>query len=149
MRNFTVANAPGGSIDTVPPRNVYPTMMGPTLGAQADAMSPYSHTGRRYYNGMAPAQTTSEPEIGTNNDTNNPAFGGGQTAGWWVALFVLLLGLMYGARRLGEASEYANLKLSAYNVIIISLAAIVGISFWKVVFSKVEVPGLSDIVMGV
>ncbi len=149
MRNSQiVVNGPGGSIDTLPTRNVYPTAGGPSLGMQVDGMSPFSHTGRRYDNmsmntgGGVAAEVDGEEEA---------ASGGilGQPAGWFITLFALLLGLMYGARKLGAESDYSNLKLSTYNIIVISLAAIIGIAFFKVLFARFKVPGLSTFIAAV
>lgn len=122
-------------------RQVYPTAPGPTTGVRAGAASPYAKS--------LGAQTTG----GNMNDDGAPApaAGGflGQPFTWWGFLFLMLVGLMFVAKRLGSEDEFRNVRLSAYNVIVISLASIVGIAFFKVVFSRFRVPGLSDLVAAV
>ena len=53
-------------------------------------------------------------------------------AGWrhprlGVVFLALLLGLMFLAKRVGTDDDFRSIKPSAYNVLTISLAAIVGI----------------------
>jgi len=142
-------NGPGGSIDTIPARNVYPTAPGPSLGAQADGMSPFNHTGRRYpdMSMTVGGGTATEVDAAEDDSRHDGLFG--KPAGWWITLAALLVGLMFAARKLGQESEYANLRLSTYNIVIISLAAIVGISFAQAVLSRFPVPGLTDLVRAV
>lgn len=67
----------------------------------------------------------------------------GQPLTWWAVLAALLFGLMFVAKRAGQDSEFGNLRLSFYNILTVTLAAAVGIGFLKVVFTRVNVPGLS------
>lgn len=121
-------------------KNVYPTANGPTTGVRASAATPY-----------AAALTSQTSQAGTDSDGAIVTKGAflGQPFTWWGLLFAMLLGLMFVARKLGSDDEFRNIRLSAYNVIVISLAAIVGIAFFKVVFSRFRVPGLSDVVAAV
>jgi hypothetical protein len=64
----------------------------------------------------------------------------------WGLLIVLLFALMFVAKRVGsEQSEFASIKMSFYNVLVISLAAVIGINFFKLIFTKFPVPGVSTI----
>lgn len=58
----------------------------------------------------------------------------------FVALLVLLV---FTARKIGDESEFRNIKGSAYNVIVIGLAAVISIPIFKYLFSRFNVPGLS------
>ena len=69
--------------------------------------------------------------------------------GWWVVMFALLIGLMLLARFLGKGEGFSNLKLSAYNLLVISWVAILGIAFYKAVFARINVPFVSPLVAGV
>lgn len=65
-----------------------------------------------------------------------------------VVMAVLLFALMFVAKRFGsEGSSFASIKLSVYNILVISLAAIIGINFFKLVFTKIKVPGVSAMVL--
>jgi hypothetical protein len=67
---------------------------------------------------------------------------------WWIAIAVLLVVLMWAAKRLGgDEGNYGNLRLSAYNIFVITLSAIIGLSTMKVLFTKYPVPGLTTVIM--
>ncbi len=67
---------------------------------------------------------------------------------WWAALAAVLVSLMYFSTKYDDG-QYANLRASAYNIFTITLAAIVGISLFKLLFTKFPVPGLSSVVLSV
>lgn len=74
----------------------------------------------------------------------------GKPLTFWLVMFLALLGLMYGAKRLGtEEDKFANIQLSAHNILIISFASILGINFFKVLFTRFPVPGLTTLVNAV
>lgn len=58
----------------------------------------------------------------------------------FVALLVLLV---FTARRIGDEKEFTNIKGSAYNVLVIGLAAVISIPIFKYLFTRFNVPGLS------
>jgi hypothetical protein len=123
--------------NTVNAGNVYPTA-GKTIGQRGSAMTPYA-TGAYSQDGKATA-----PSGAPDNGGANPGGGiFGQPLTWWLVFVALLLGLMFVAKRAGQGAEFGNIKASAYNVAVISLAAAVGIGFLKVVFGRYQVPGLS------
>ena len=69
---------------------------------------------------------------------------------WWIVLVIMLFGLMWGAKRAGTADgNFGSIKLSAYNVLTISWAAIIGIVFFKALLTRWPVPGLTQVVQAV
>lgn len=126
--------------NSVAARSIYPTAGGATAGARAGAMNPQTD--------VTTASVEKVTNVGAEIMTNRsgPL---GQPLTWWLVLIGALFGLMFLAQRVGEGSEFGNIKASVYNVVIISLAAIVGIGFFKVLFSRFNVPGLSDLVAAV
>ena len=66
-----------------------------------------------------------------------------------AVLAVLLVGLSLLAKHFGTEDEFREIRLSAYNVIVIGLAAIVGILFWKVLLTRVQIPHLTAAVLAV
>lgn len=62
-----------------------------------------------------------------------------------LAAMVVLLGLV--ARRFGTVEEFRDIRLSVYNILIISLAAIVGINIWKIIFTRFPVPHITPVVL--
>ena len=62
-----------------------------------------------------------------------------------LAGMVVLLGVV--ARRFGTVEEFRDIRLSVYNILIISLAAIIGINFWKLVFTRIPVPHVTPVVL--
>lgn len=127
------------SVDDTPAGNVYPTAGGGTLGQRASAMSPATLT------------TRSGNGAGASGSDNAAPRGGllGQPLTWWGLLFAMLLGLMWFAQRSGNDGDFGNIRMSAYNVLTISLAAIIGIGFFKALFGTFRVAGLSEFVEAV
>lgn len=66
-----------------------------------------------------------------------------------AVLAALLVGLSLLAQRVGSTEEFREVRLSVYNVIVIGLAAIVGILFWKVLFTRFPVPHITPAVLAV
>lgn len=135
MRNIFAGDV-NNQVDT---RNVYGSAGGGTTGTRASAFTPYAAGGG-----------------GVSRAGEVPAGGGngggffGKPLSWWFVLVVLLIGLMWTAQRYGsEAEQFKNVRLSVYNIVVISLAAMIGFGAFKVIFGKVRVPGLSDYVQAV
>lgn len=119
-------------------RNVYGTAGGPTVGTRASAFTPYT--------AGAPGSEVAPP--GASGGNGNGVFG--KPLSWWFLLVVLLVALMWTAQRFGSVGEdFKNVKLSVYNIVVISLAAMIGFGAFKVIFGKFKVPGLSDYVQAV
>lgn len=117
--------------------NVYPTA-GKTTGARGSAMTPYATGG--FSQDAKAAAPSGAPASG------GPApVGGifGQPLTWWLVFAVMLIGLMFVAKRAGQGAEFGNIKASVYNIAVITLAAAVGIGFLKVIAGKVNLPGFT------
>lgn len=130
-----------GSVNETPASNIYPKVGGASTGMRASSQSPFSAQG----DGIASDEAAmAVPEA-------RGVAGGffGQPLTWWAVLVAMLFALMFVAKRVGQASEFSNVRLSAYNVLVISLAAIIGIGFFKVLFARVNVPGLSTFIAAV
>jgi hypothetical protein len=118
-------------------RSVYPTAQGQSLGtAGSSATPPIAGSTNAGTGKNPPSQVAMAATVGA---SGNPLMA-------WGILIILLFALMFIAKRVGsEQSEFASIKMSFYNVIVISLAAVIGINFFKLVFTKFPVPGISTI----
>lgn len=133
---FSVGGAgyAGDVNNDVSARNVYGSASAPTLGQRGSAMSPYAQMG---------TGGSTAPSAGAAM-TGHGVFGKPLT--WWVVLAVILVALMFAAKKAGAESEFGNVRASFYNITVITLAAAVGIGFLKVVTGRFQVPGLSTYV---
>lgn len=139
-----------GVTNSVARRNIYGSAPGPTIGLLSTALTPYD-TG----NSMQSGNMTSDTGSGTAgvesvSETSRKAGGFfGQPVTWWLLLIVLLFAWKFVANKFGEGEESRTVKVTVYNVILIALAAIIGIGFFKVVFNRWQIPGLTDFVNAV
>lgn len=138
----------GSDVDnTVNFRGIYPTAPGQSLGQRGGAATPYVSGG---YNRDNPGQNASSAlaSDGTGGMVGTGVFG--QPLAWWGILVALLIGLMWAAQKYGsEGAQFHSVKLSIYNVLVISLAAMIGLGFFKMLFGKFRIPGLSAFVAAV
>lgn len=114
--------------------DVYPASGGATAGERIGAM----YGGFQRHEGYE--QT---PEAAPADSTPATMPGGGSlviTAVTLVALWVLLT---WVARRSSEAEDYRNIKGSAYNVVVIGLAAIIFVPILKWLTAKFPIPGVT------
>lgn len=140
MRNLSAWRAM--STNDVPARNVYPQAGGSSLGLRAGSQTPES--------GSEPGAISDEAAAAVPGAVAAQRSGPlGQPIAWWGMIVALLFGLMFIAKKVGHEGEFSNVKLSTYNVVVISLAAIIGIAFAKVVTARFHVPGLSPLVAAV
>ena len=112
-------------------RDIYPTAVGPSTSEIAGSK----------VTGNGQPKPTSDAEKVAETTTYQPAsnvFVGG------AVFLTLLVLLMFVANRLGEESEFSNIKLSAYNVLIISLAATVGQPVWKYLGFRSGIKPIAD-----
>jgi hypothetical protein len=120
------------SINYMPVRNVYPTAGVASLGQMVTA--------------GAPGPGPEEIAVGGGGEVATALTVGGQ-ANPLVGLLVflaLVAASMWAAQRLGQGDgQFANIKASAYNALVISWIAILGIPIWKFVFTRFKVPGVS------
>jgi hypothetical protein len=123
-----------GMINTVPGGNVYPWLnsgSSSSLGARSSAMSGFPGSPAKEDEAEAPGSPTPNTIGGTSSFL---------VAG---AVFVgLLFVMMFAGHALDGEENFKNIKVSAYNVLLISLAAVVGIPVFKFLFSKVPIAPL-------
>lgn len=143
-------NYAGNSVNDVSVRNVYGSAAGPTIGIRSTAFTPYE-------SGMPASQSGNTDSNGSVASTGQTAAAGqflskgifGQPFTWWLLILAMLFGLKFASQKLGEGEQFSNMRVSVHNVIIISFAAVIGIGFFKVVFNKWRVPGLTDFINAV
>lgn len=128
-------------VNSVNLRNVYGTALGNTTG-QIGSSANQSAVPRG--GGAVP---TNQGDVAANQALSiggqaNPVIGG-------VVFLALLIGLAFIARRIGTVDEFKNIRVSPYNVLIASMAAIIGIPVWKWAFTRFPVPGVSTWVASV
>lgn len=126
-------------VNTINLRNLYPTGIGQstsqsgTSSNQMPSAAGVSVAGATPANGGAVSPVDHAASIGNQ--------GSAIMAG--LVFLGLLIGLMFVAKRLGNEGDFSNIKLSAFNVLVISLAALIGLPVWKYLFTRFPVPGLS------
>lgn len=124
----------------VPPRNVYQGTPGATVGTRASAATPYTSGGADSPAGMAGPSNTGAGNAVTSPVQGNPLM-------WWGVLVIVLLALMWLSKRVGSQGEnFSNVRVSAWNVLIVTLAAVIGINALKALTAYVNVPGLTPLV---
>lgn len=125
-------------INYTPARAVYPTASGATLGGVAAAMTDATSVVVTEENG---ARTTGAAVLTQTS--------GARSLGWWMGLLVLLGVLVFVSRKVGGPDEFRNIKPTFYNFLAITLTAMIGIVGLKVIFSKYQIAGLSDVILAV
>lgn len=128
-----------GMINTLPGGNVYPWMnsgSSSSLGDRASAMSSFPGS---------PSREDKDAAAGA----PDPNTVGGSTSvlGAGLTFVGMLLVLMFVGHQLDGKEEFKNIKVSFYNVIVISLAAVIGIPLMKFLFNKVPIPAIKNWVM--
>lgn len=125
-------------VNWTPVRNVYPGAGGGTTATAAAAGSPDSYAGTR--------NPTSRTAVATASPTGGPS-----SLMWWVAIVVLVGLMLFAARKTGQAEEFKNLRASTYNILFITLVAIVGLTGAKILAVKAKnvklLSGLADVVI--
>jgi hypothetical protein len=126
-------------VNTVNLRNLYPTAIGQTV-SQSGTSANQSPSPAGVSAGNASPQTT-----GGATPVDHAASIGGQSSAivGGLVFLALLVGLMFFAKRVGSDTDFSNIKLSAFNVLVISLAALIGLPVWKYLFTRFPVPALS------
>ena len=71
---------------------------------------------------------------------------GGQASPFIGALvFLILLAVtMWVMHRFGKDGEFANIKATAYNALVVGWLAVLSIPVYKFLFTKVKLPGVSS-----
>lgn len=126
----------GSAVNYTKLKNIYPAAQGGSLG-QAGGISTVGA-------GTDPSKSSVQTEM----VSQQAASSGGTSALYWVFVVGLLIGLMWFSQRFGsEGKQFADLRLSIYNIFVITLAAIVGLASLKALFTKFPVKGLSQVVL--
>lgn len=126
-------------VNTVNLRNIYGTALGNTTGQVGTSAN---QTAMPVTGGMnAGAVPTNQGDAAqsqalTVGGQANPVIGA-------VVFLALIVGLGFLAKRIGSVDDFKNIKVSPFNVLIISLAAIIGMPIWKWTFTRFPVPGVS------
>lgn len=128
-----------GMIDLIPGGNVYPWLnsgSSTSLGNRASANSNF------------PGSPVKEDESANPGATAPNTVGGSSSLLLGGLTFIaLLVFLMFLGHQLDGKENFKNIKVSFYNVILISVAAIVGIPLMKFLFAKVPIAALRNWVM--
>lgn len=131
----------------VPARTIYPTAGGGSLGSRSTSASPYS------IGDTSPQSAVIGPDgaISAAENADSLTSGGllGQPLAWWALLLGLLYAVRFAGTKLGSGEEFKNLKVSVFNIVTVSLMAVVGIGFLKVLLNRFKVPGLTPFVNAV
>ena len=130
------SNGNAATDNPTPLRNLSPTAPGATLGTASGgaSLSTTASVGQPTTAGASPTATAGV---------------GGQPITWWASLIVLFIVLGLVAKKAGNESEFGNLKVSAYNILMITLASVIGIAGLKVLFTRFPVPGISTLIQAV
>ncbi len=125
-------------INSVNLRNVYGTAAGHTTGQVAGAANQSAGMSRNASVGAVPTtggDSAANSALAVGGQAN-PVIGG-------IVFLVLIVGLAFVAKRIGTVDEFKNIRVSPYNVLIVSMAAIIGMPIWKWAFTRFPVPGVS------
>lgn len=118
-----------------PIRNIYPTAGGGTLATLGAAGSPDS------YNPNAGARMATVAQDST------PRGG----LAWWFGVVLIVVAMLFAARKTGNADEFKNLRASTYNVVFITLVAILGFTALKIAAVRLHgikpLAGLADVIL--
>lgn len=125
----------GADVNFVPVSNVYPRAGGGTLAGAGSALNLATTVG---VPGEGPAVAATPPTI--------PGGGSPHTIWYWLGLVVLFAITVWASKRAGGADDFKNIRPTFYNFLTITLTALLGLVGLKVIFNRVRVPGISDIV---
>lgn len=147
--------AMGDVNNQVDARGIYPEAGGSTTGTRGSALTPYTAGGFKdmgsFDNSLAgrgSSAASADPQTGSPPATSGGVVGKPLT--WWLVLVLLLVGLMFTAQRLhSEEGEFRTVKLSLYNILVITLSALIGFGVFKAIFGRFNVPGLSPYIAAV
>lgn len=134
----------GTAINYATARDLYPDAPGASTANIGSASTPYTTDMSASSPSSAPADTSATPAA--------PSTLIGHPLSWFVVLIVLFLVLGFVGHKIGGREGETgvhNLKLSGYNILFITLAAMLGFAGMKVLFSRFQVPGLSTFVQSV
>ena len=125
-------------INSVSARSVYPTAPGGSTASAAGALNQNTNV-------IMTDVTTGQSGVATS--AGAPIKTQGQSLWWWVGIVALLLVTVFVARKAGGDEDFRNIRPTFYNFATITLTAIIGIVGLKVIVSRWQVPGLTDVVL--
>jgi hypothetical protein len=120
-------------VNSVNLRNAYPTALGHTIGQAGSANNQSAIPTVNNNPTNADVATHAALTVG---GQANPVIGG-------IVFLALIVGLSLVAKRVGSVDEFKNIRVSPYNVLIVSMAAIIGMPVWKYLFTRFPIPGVS------
>ncbi len=132
-------------VNFVPRRNVASFLGGPTLGRLGAAQSSVHSNPDATSEGVMMPNQAMNPDV-ANAPQGNP---NAKPFATWIAVAVLFFGLMFATQHFGSGdnkSDFANIKLSAFNIVVIAIASILGVTFLRLIFTKFYIPGVSELV---
>lgn len=147
-----MATLSGANNNPVSARNVYPTSRGPTIAGAAATLSPFDTSAMGDMSGSASIQADGSVSSADANSAASAAASRGfmgQPLTWFLVLFALLIGMRFVGGKLGDKEDFRNIRVTVHNILVISLASIIGIGFLKVVFNYWKVPGLTTYINAV
>lgn len=143
------------SVNLVTARNVYGSAAGPSIGNVAGGLTPYSaQVGGVSQSGVMDSSgntVSADDNAASASLASTPVFGRPVT--WWLVLLVVVLGVMMLAKKFSTGGEggttFAAIKPTFYNMFAITGNAVIGIVLLKLLFNKVQVPGLTSLINAV
>jgi hypothetical protein len=131
---YNYGAAQGADVDFLTVRNIYPTAPGGTLATLGSASSPDALMYESDGSSGAPAPVVETGPVG-------PAPNG---LTWWTGILVIVALMLFAAKKTGDAGDFANIRASTFNVALITLISVLGITFLKIIAARVRrVPGLA------
>lgn len=80
------------------------------------------------------------------SDIPLPANQGLQASHWFIAVVGILVVMHFVGMSKNTRIDPAHIEIGGYNVITITLIALIGVTGSKILFNKVYVPGLTELV---
>lgn len=129
----------GRDVNVINRRNLYNFLNGATLSIAAAPQSSFNQDDVASSEGIkmnAPTATTT-PQAPAPLGSDRPFL-------FMIIIVIALFALMWIAQRFGsEGNSFSNVKLSAYNIVVIALAAAIGLVTFKAVFNRFPIPGVT------
>lgn len=70
----------------------------------------------------------------------------GHVVPWWLALIVLVIAVKFIAEKNDEAGEFKNIRVGFFNIMVITLCAVIGLTLLKWIFGIYKVPGIAPLI---
>lgn len=115
--------------------------LGGTMNYQQEVYSASAVTGE----GKSLAQTAQSGNMTPSQGTGVAGSGEQNVFGAWLMVAAVLIGLTLLAEHFSTNQTYGQVKIGFYNMIVITIYAVLGITLGKVFFAKVKVPGISTL----